>query len=314
MRIQHRVLCAVIAAASTLHAQETPPQGAPARHAAVPPKPMTAEPAEKPQADDAQVQMAHHDHAAMPAQAGSVQAIVPADHIPPDPPQHAMAPMSNEAMTRVMQMDDAAPFFMVKVDEFERAKSNDAVSTAWNAQAWYGGDVDKLWLRTEGEREAGVTEASVEALWNHAFASFWDWQLGVRHDFGSGSARDWAAFGVHGLAPYWFDIEAMAYVDGNGRGALRLRAEYDILLTQRLILAPEAEVDFYGQSDRARGRAAGLSDAEFGLRLRYEIRREFAPYVGVVRKYRRGMQAPAFGLSRIGGSESQIVAGLRLWF
>src|SRR5262249_52517919 len=113
-----------------------------------------------------------------------------ADHVPPDPPQQTMAPMSEAAMMRVMQMDDTAPLFAFKLDTLERAKSDAAWSTAWNATAWYGGDFDKLLLRTEGEREHGKTDARVEAFWNHAFASFWDWQLGTRRDFGSDPARN----------------------------------------------------------------------------------------------------------------------------
>ena len=222
--------------------------------------------------------------------------------------------MSNAEMTRVMQMDDTARLFMFKLDTFERAKSDDAYSTAWNAQAWYGSDFDKLLLRSEGESEHGVTDARVEAFWNHAFASYWDWQLGVRRDFGGDPARNWAAFGVQGLAPYWFEVEAAAYFGEGGRTAFGLRAEYELLLTQRLILQPEVELNFYGRDDRARGIASGLSDAEFGLRLRYEIRREFAPYIGVVRKYRRGVDETGFGFEHQIGSETQIVAGLRLWF
>ncbi|MFT3792103.1 MAG: copper resistance protein B [Rudaea sp.] len=237
------------------------------------------------------------------------------EHVPPDPPQHAGATMSDAQMVRAMEMDDAARFFMFKLDTFELAQGDDAYSSAWNAQAWYGGDFDKLLVRTQGERESGRTDARAEAFWNHAFASWWDWQLGARREFGSGPARNWAAFGVQGLAPYWFEIEAAAYLGEDGRTAFGLRAEYEILFTQRLILQPELEVNLYGRDDRLRGVAAGLSDAEFGLRLRYEIQRGFAPYVGVVRQYRRGTDAadPRFGFERI-GSETQVVAGLRLWF
>ena len=202
-----------------------------------------------------------------------------ADHVPPAPPQQPMAAMSDSEMARVMEMDDQARFAMFKLDECERAQSSDAYSTVWNAEAWYGGDFDKLWLRTEGDREARTTDARLEAFWDHAFASYWDWQLGARHDFGSGPERSWAAFGVQGLAPYWFKIEATAYVGDRGRTAARLRAEYELLITQRLILQPELELNLYGKSDRAREIESGLSDAEFGLRLRYEIRREFAPYI-----------------------------------
>jgi len=275
----------------------------------------TAAQSKSPQQEAADAHAHHHDHAAAsPAQTQVDKPTATDDHVPPDPAQHPMAPMTDAEMTRAMEMDDTAKLFMFKLDTFERAKSSDAYSAAWNAQAWYGGDFDKLLLRSEGEREHGITDARVEAFWNHAFASFWDWQLGARHDFGSGPSRDWAAFGVQGLAPYWFEIEATAYLGDGGRTALGLRAEYELLLTQRLILQPEVEVNFYGREDRARGIASGLNDAELGLRLRYEIRREFAPYIGVVWKHRReaGDVFPP-GVDRA-GTERQIVAGLRLWF
>ncbi len=256
----------------------------------------------------------HHEQAAPPVQTQDGNPPAVYDHIPPDPPQHVMPPMSDAEMAHVMQMDDTASLFMFKLDTFERAKSDDAYSTAWNAQAWYGGDFDKLLVRSEGEREHGATDARVEAFWNHAFASYWDWQLGARRDFGSDPSRNWAAFGVQGLAPYWFEVEAAAYVGEGGRTAFGVRAEYELLLTQRLVLQPEIELNFYGRDDRVRGIASGLNDAEFGLRLRYEIRREFAPYVGIVRKYRRDAVSPGFGIEPVSRSETQIVAGLRLWF
>ena len=249
-------------------------------------------------------------------------------HVAPPPAAQPMPPMSMQEMDRVMDMHDDPLLAMFKLDQFERARSDDAYSTSWEAEGWIGRDFDKLWLRTEGEHENGVTDARIEAFWDHAFASFWDWQLGARHDFGSGpqrplpaihglrgtwapAHRDWAAFGVQGLAPYWFEIEATAYVGEEGRTALRLRAEYELLLTQRLILQPELEANLYGKDDPARGIADGLSDFEFGLRLRYEIRREFAPYVGVVWVRRFGDDD---ALNTRTGSDTQVVAGLRVWF
>jgi copper resistance protein B len=250
------------------------------------------------------------------------------DHVPPAPPAQPMPQMSNEAMDRVMDMHDDPLLGMFKVDQFERAHGDDASATDWEAEAWIGHDFNKLWLRTEGERGSGVTDARIEAFWDHAFASYWDWQLGVRHDFGSGpqpplsaihglrgtwapARRGWAAFGVQGLAPYWFEIEATAYVGDSGRTALRFRAEYELLLTQRLILQPEFETNVYGKRDPDRGIDSGVNDATFGLRLRYEIRREIAPYVGVVWKRRFGDADLASSRT---GSETQLVAGLRIWF
>lgn len=240
------------------------------------------------------------------------------EHVAPDPPQQTMPAMSDAGMKSAMEMDDSACLAMFRLDEFERGFGNDANATVWNAQAWYGGDFDKLWLRTEGERETERKDARIEALWDHAFASHWDWQLGLRRDFGSAagqnvSGRSWGAFGVQGLAPYWFSIEATAYLGGNGRTAARFRAEYDVLLTQRLVLQPEFEANLYDRNDRERAIASGLSAAELGLRLRYEVRREFAPYVGIVRSYRQTIGDASFPARERGASATRFVIGFRLW-
>jgi copper resistance protein B len=240
------------------------------------------------------------------------------DHVAPPPPQTPMPPMTDAQMVDAMQMDDSTPFAMFKLDEWERGKSGDAYATTWNAQAWYGGDFDKVWLRTEGEREFATTDARIEAFWDHAFASYWDWQIGARRDFGDapGGARpgqNWAALGVQGIAPYWFEVEATAYLAEQGRSAARFRAEYEILLTQRWIVTSEVEVNLYTKSDRVREVAAGLSDADFGVRLRYEIRREFAPYAGIVWNYRRAVGGNALVDFQRAGTDCEFVIGVRLW-
>ncbi|MDR3387087.1 MAG: copper resistance protein B [Rudaea sp.] len=236
-----------------------------------------------------------------------------ADHVAPAAPQQPMAPMSAASMVDVMQMRDDAAFGMVQVDQLEHAIDGSGAA-AWELEGWYGQDVDKLWLRSEGERESGNLDARTELFWDHAFAGFWDWQFGARHDSGLGRTRDWAAFGVQGLAPYWIQIEATAYLGEQGRTAARLRAEYELLLTQRLVLQPEFELNLYGRSDVQRDFGSGLSDAEFGLRLRYEIRREFAPYIGVVWAHRFGDAADYARAAGRDAADAQLVVGLRMWF
>ncbi|WP_027492381.1 copper resistance protein B [Rhodanobacter sp. OR444] len=204
---------------------------------------------------------------------------------------------------------------MLLVDQLEAFHGRDGNGQTWEAEGWYGNDSDKLWLRSEGERSRGKLEdGSVEAFWNRNVATFWSTQLGVRHDFGEGPTRDWAAFGVQGLAPYWFEIQATAYVGPSGRTAARLRADYELLFTQRLILQPELEVNLYGKSDPARGIGSGVSDAKLGLRLRYEIRREFAPYIGVVWARHFGATADFAHANHQAVFDRQWVAGLRIWF
>jgi copper resistance protein B len=216
----------------------------------------------------------------------------------------ALAEETTMSMTDAMQMDDNARFGMLKFDQFEHAFAPGS-GIAWDADAWYGGDFDKIWLLSEGEHSDGRLDARTELFWDHAFANFWDWQIGARHDSGLGATRDWAAFGVQGLAPYGFEVEATAYASDQGRTTFRLRTEYEWLITQRLVLQPEVEANFYGKSDREREITSGLSDAQFALRLRYEIRHEFAPYVGVVWTRRFGDAAR---------NDTQLVAGVRFWF
>ncbi len=121
----------------------------------------------------------------------------------------------------------------------------------------------------------------MQFLYSKAIARAWDFQLGVRHDFEPSPSRSWAAIGFNGLAPYFFDIDAAAFIGESGRTTLRFEAEYELLFTQRLILTPDIEINIYGQNDPDVGIGSGLSDIEAGLRLRYEIRREFAPYIGI---------------------------------
>jgi copper resistance protein B len=214
-----------------------------------------------------------------------------------------------------MDMSDSAPLGMLLVDQLEAFHGHDGSGQAWELQGWYGGDTDKLWLRSEGERSDGrLEDGDVEALWSHAVAAYWDSTLGVRHDLGEGPSRDWLAIGVQGLAPYWFDVEATLYLGASGRSAARVRASYDVLFTQRLILQPELEANLYGRRDPARGLGRGLTDVQFGVRLRYEVRREFAPYVGVQFVQRIGGTAD---LARTAGHpvfDRQFVAGLHFWF
>ncbi|WP_458069118.1 copper resistance protein B [Rhodanobacter sp. BL-MT-08] len=216
---------------------------------------------------------------------------------------------------RGMDMHDNAPQSMLLIDQLEAFHSTNANGQSWEAEAWYGSDDDKLWLRTEGERSHGrLDDGDIEALWNHTVASYWSTQLGLRQDLGQGPNRDWAAFGVQGLAPYWFELEATGYVGDGGRTAARFRAQYDVLFTQRLILQPELEVNLYGQSDPARRIGSGLSDARLGLRLRYEISRQFAPYIGIVWMDRYGRTADFLRDDHQGAFDLQWVAGIRFWF
>ncbi len=214
-----------------------------------------------------------------------------------------------------LRMADEHNFGSLLVDRLERARTRDNSSTAFDVLAWYGRTYDRAWFKTDGETDAGrVQDARTELLWGHAVAVYWDTQLGVRHDSGVGPDRGWLAFGVQGLAPYWFEVEATAYVGNEGRTALRLEAEYELLLTQKLILQPRIETNVYGKRDAARERGSGLSDLAVGIRLRYEIKREFAPYVGIERSGKFGGTADFARVEGKRTSETRVVGGLRFWF
>jgi copper resistance protein B len=213
-----------------------------------------------------------------------------------------------------MDMDDASNQHFIYVENLEWLSGN-RNGGAWDAQGWYGGDFDKLWVKSEGQRSGDRTsDGKLEALWSHAVLPFWDTQSGIRYDFSGGPSREWLAFGLQGLSVYWFDIEATGYVSEAGRTAARLKAEYDLYLTQRLVLKPEVELNAYGKADPERQIGAGLSNGQFELRLRYEFTRSFAPYVGFV--WDRTFGATATDARRMGDSaiDHRLVAGLQFFF
>jgi len=233
---------------------------------------------------------------------------------------HADDSMSYREMADTMQMDDTARFGKVMVDQLEWRNGDTGEGRGtWDAQAWYGGDYNKLWLKSEGKyvasgNDTGVRDADVEVLWDRVISRWWNLQAGARQDLGPDQSRTWASVGIEGLAPQWFEIGAAFYVSDAGRTAARLKAQYDLLLTQRLVLQPFVEANLYGRSDRQHEIGSGLSDVEISARLRYEVRRELAPYVGVVWLRRFGGTA---NLVRAAGGEAsdlELTMGLHFWF
>ena len=214
-----------------------------------------------------------------------------------------------------LHLADEASFGSILFDNFETVRSGGKNSGAYDVLARFGRDYDKLVIKAEGEVASGkLQEARTEALWSHAVSTFWDTQLGVRHDSGIGPNRTWLAFGVQGLAPYWFNIDAAAYVGSSGRTALRLGAEYELLFTQRLIVQPRIEANFYGKSDAARNIGKGFSDVTTGVRVRYEFSRQFAPYVGVEWANRFGETADLLRAAGEPTRSTRYVGGVRFWF
>jgi copper resistance protein B len=186
---------------------------------------------------------------------------------------------------------------------------------AWAGAFRYGGDRDRLVLKSEGEGEnGGLEHAEVQALYSRAVGPYFDLQAGVRQDLEPRPRRSYATVGIEGLAPYWFEVEGALFLSDRGGLSARLGGSYDLRLTQRLILEPRVEASLAASDDAAVGVGRGLSDAEAGLRLRYEVRREFAPYVGVSHARRFGRTADyarAEGESR---DDTRLTVGLRAWF
>ncbi|ABQ68579.1 copper resistance B precursor [Rhizorhabdus wittichii RW1] len=199
---------------------------------------------------------------------------------------------------------------------FERQFRDGRDGYRWDGQAWFGGDIDRFLLTTEGEatRGEGVEAGEVQALWSHALDPYWNLQAGVRQDVQRGPDRSYATVGVEGLAPYWFDLEARLFLSNKGDLLARFEGHYDQRITQRLVLQPRVEVELSAQDVPESGIGSGLSTIEAGLRLRYEIAREFAPYVGFNWERRFGDAARYARLAGEDVTSKGFVAGIRFWF
>lgn len=223
--------------------------------------------------------------------------------------------MSGTAASDEVAMDRSI-FAHALLDQAEGRIGGGQNGFRWEGQGWIGTDYDKLWLKSEGIvlGKGGVEDGQHELLYDRALTTFMDLQAGVRTDWDSAAGRTWAALGVQGLAPLWFDYEATAYLSDGGHAALRLALSYDILITQRLILQPQIEMNFYSKADPGRMIGAGLSDIDTGIRLRYEISRKFAPYVGLAYAGKFGQTASIARQAGESAGALQFVFGIRSWF
>ena len=210
---------------------------------------------------------------------------------------------------------DHEPFTFLLLDRLEYRSQKGADAHFWDAQAWFGGDYNKLWLKSEGQMIAGgrTQEADLQVLYARRIAPFWHLQGGMRSEVRPGPTQNYGVLALQGLAPYWFNVEASAFFRG-GNISGRLEAEYDQLLTQRLILQPRIDSNFSTAADPARGVGRGINDVELSLRLRYEIKREFAPYIGITWSRKLGDTAD---IARGRGEDARstaVVIGVRAWF
>jgi copper resistance protein B len=210
--------------------------------------------------------------------------------------------------------DQIFTFFQIEQLEYRFFDGKNA--QAWDAQGWIGEDYNKLWLKTEGEKPEGgdIESAEIQVLYSRLISDFFDAQVGLRQDFAPDPERTYAVLGIQGLAPQFFEVDAAAFVSHEGEVSGRVEAEFDLLLTQRLVLQPTVELNFALQDVKERGIGSGLSDVELGLRLRYEIIREFAPYIGIHWERKVGETAD---FAREEGEDTgvfSVVAGVRVWF
>ena len=211
---------------------------------------------------------------------------------------------------------DRAVYASVLVHRMERRFDADGEGLAWEAEGWIGGDVNRFWVKTEGEKPDGFApeQAEVQALWSRTVTAFWNLQAGGRFDLEPRPRRGFLVLGVEGAAPYRVDVEAAAFLSHDGDLSARLEAETDLLLTQRLILQPHLETNLALQRVGEVGVGRGVNDIELGLRLRYEVTRKFAPYLGLTWERNIGQTAR---FARDEGERAGLlsfVAGIRFWF
>ena len=220
-----------------------------------------------------------------------------------------------EDMGQHGHMNDDPLVWMVLADQLEWQNASPDDALAWNVSAWVGHDTGRALFRSEGEMTGGEVEGGrAELLWWKPVAAWWDLVAGLREDFGTGPGQTYGLIGVQGTAPYRFHIEADLFGGERGQFGTRLESDYEILLTNRWILVPRAELEAFGKDEADLGIGSGLSQLELGLRLRYEIRREFAPYVGVEWSGKFGDTADLAEDANESVRDTRLVAGLRVWF
>ena len=212
-------------------------------------------------------------------------------------------------------------FSFLLFDQLEYRNNNGPDTFSWDVQGWIGGDYNRFWVKTEGDNNSFGSkggEVEVQALFSRLIAPFWELQAGLRYDWlygdGPDRSRAFAIIGFQGIAPYEFNLEPALFISEDGDVSARLNAEYHVLLTQNLILQPRFEVNVAVQDVKDFGVGNGVNDVELDLRLRYEIKREFAPYIGIswVKKF-----SSTADIARSKGDEVSnfaFIAGLRLWF
>ena len=293
--------------ASDPHAGHTMPDAASARE----------KPEEMPGMDLSRSEAGGHDMSAMQPDATEV-GTVPAPAPPTDHAADALFDPAEMARSRgaLRRENGAFSGSMVLFDlaEYQARKGGDGYR--WESEAWFGGDLDRLLIKTEGEGSFGepIEDVEVQALYSRAISPFWNAHIGLRHDIVPNPSRTYAVVGVEGIAPYWLHVTGQMFLSDQGDLRARLEGSYDERITQRLIFQPRVELNFSAQDMPAIGVGSGLTSFEVGARFRYEIRREFAPYIGVEWSGRTGDTARYARLAGDRPNTVNFVAGIRFWF
>lgn len=216
----------------------------------------------------------------------------------------------------IYAMEDDNPIITkVMIDQLETRITQGDDPLVLEAQASIGGDLNKILIKADVEQVKGVThELELQALYSRAVDPYWDFQVGVRQDQKPVPQRNWLALGFMGVAPYWFEIDSTLFIGESNQVGLRFTAEYEWMITQRWVLSPEVEFNIHAKDDEAVGTGSGLSDSQVGLRLRYEIKREFAPYIGVNWNRKYGNTATFAENEGEKIDDTQVVVGVRAWF
>jgi copper resistance protein B len=247
--------------------------------------------------------------------------VLAAEDEPPPPADHAADRFYDPkamavARTQIHQEhgDDTFSMVLVNLAEVQAGKGKDGYR--WVGEAWYGGDIHRLVVKTEGEGafDGRVEDAEAQVLYSRAIGPYFNLQAGVRHDFSPGPSRTYATVGIEGLAPYWLEMSAALFLSQKGDIQARVESYYDMTLTQHLVLQPRVEINAAAQDVRALGVGAGISTFEAGVRLRYEISREFAPYIGVSHDQKIGQTATFARLAGESTRSTRFVAGIHMWF
>jgi len=274
--------------------------------------------------------MEQEDHSAHQAPAADAHAghdgpasdgDIPAGTAPSVPADHAADAFYNSAeMARaraaMLKESGGMAFSQLMLDRLEYRMGKGADGYHWEGEGWIGGDINRFAFKTEGEGAFGgpLERAEVQALYSRAIDPWFNLEAGVRHDIRPDPRRTYAVVGIEGLAPYWFEVSAQAFLSNRGDAHLRLEGSYDQRISQRLILQPAAEINVAAQDVPELGIGSGVSDVELGLRLRYEFVREFAPYVGVNWERKLGDTARFARADGERASATSLVMGVRFWF